>query len=165
MKKSKPQPPVLPADDGVANVTHLDALDLTTPFTKISSDIAHWTERYAKALGRLLRAEAYRKRTQAELFLEIKKTQLEGGKYPSEEVAKAALQSNPRFIDAQEAEIDAEVARVRINGICEALRAKKDALVSLGADVRAERGGDPRIRDVEHTRARQTGQRPIGDND
>lgn len=132
--------------DEVAQVVQVDSLDVDGHFNRLPADIARWTERYADALGRALRAEARQRRTFAELFLEYKATLLENGKNMSEEVAKYKTRCNPKYVEAQDAEIDAEVARVRIEGVLNALRAKKDALVSLGAGMRAEMNANPSIR-------------------
>jgi hypothetical protein len=48
---------------------------------------------------------------------------------------------------AERAVIDAEDARGRAAGMVDALVAKKEMLISLGADLRSEKEGDPSIRD------------------
>jgi len=147
--KNPPKPKPLPTDP-VEDVTRVDVTALDNDFTQLPAQIAHTTERYAAALGRLMRAETHRKQVEAELFLEFKKTPLEGGKYPSEEICKAMVRQHPRFHSAQEQEIDTEVARVRLHGLVEALRAKRDALVSLGAGQRLDKQGEVNLRDPEH---------------
>ena len=143
----KTKEPVQQPQDEVQQAVQVDVDTLDEHFKMLPAGIAHWNERYANARGRQLRAEARRKRTYAELFLEIKKTPLENSKYPSEVVADLQVKIDPRYVEAQEAEIEAEVACVRLYGVVEALRAKRDALVSFGANVRAERSGEPLIRE------------------
>ena len=68
----------------------------------------------------------------------------------------AQQQRAQQSVDALEAEnrqktewalqLAAEVDLVRAKGVCEAVRTRKDMLVSLGAQVRAEMGGEPSVR-------------------
>ena len=144
----------------VNEVTHIDPLQLQDAFIRVPADLARWTERYAQSLRRALRTEATRKRVFAERFLDIKTTPIDGMKGPSEAVIKMKVETDDLYMEAVDNEIDAEVERMRTHGIVEAIRGKKDALISLGAHVRAEMGDSPRIRgehrgahDVERTRA------------
>ena len=49
------------------------------------------------------------------------------------------------------AEVRAEVERVRVKGVCDAIIAKREALISLGAHVRKEMEHDPRTRERQRT--------------
>lgn len=141
MADKKPKP-----DIDTAPSFEVDPDRLNDHFAKVASELASLTGNFAKALGRQLRAEAARKRLFAELFLEFKSTLLENGKSPSEEVAKQKVILDPRYQDAIEMEIDAEVSRARWWGLCDAMRTKRDAIVSLGAQVRSELEGEPSLR-------------------
>ncbi len=163
MKKiKKAMPPDLSKSDldTIEEVVSIDALRLQDAFIRVPADLARWTEKYAQSLRRALRTEATRKRVFAERFLDIKTTPIDGMKGPSEAVIKMKVETDDLYMEAVDNEIDAEVERMRTHGIVEAIRGKKDALISLGAHVRAEMGDSPRIRgehrgahDVERTRA------------
>lgn len=59
----------------------------------------------------------------------------------------ALVASNPMVVQAKRAVIDAAEQKEKCAGMVDALMTKKDMLVSLGADIRAEKHGDPSIRD------------------
>jgi hypothetical protein len=65
----------------------------------------------------------------------------------TEKDADSRVELDPRWQDAQEAEIAAEVEREKMKGAVAALVAKKDMLVQLGANQRAELERDPVIRE------------------
>jgi hypothetical protein len=66
----------------------------------------------------------------------------------------ALVATNPSVVKAKRVVIDAAEQKEKCAGMVEALQAKQSMLVSLGADIRAEKNGDPSIRD----------NRPGGDN-
>lgn len=55
--------------------------------------------------------------------------------------------SNPMVVNLKRKLIDATEAKEKAAGMVESLMAKRDMLVSLGADIRAEKHGDPSIRE------------------
>lgn len=65
----------------------------------------------------------------------------------TEKDADARVEVDDRWQAAQDAEIVAEVEREKMKGAVAALAAKKDALVQLGANYRAELERDPVIRE------------------
>lgn len=60
---------------------------------------------------------------------------------------RALVVTNPVYRKIRERVIEAEEERDRAGAFVEAMRAKSSMLVSLGADVRAEREGDISIKD------------------
>jgi hypothetical protein len=139
--------------------TQIEPLYLEEEFVRLPADIAFWTERYAQAYHYALDRELYRKTMYGKLYSEHS-TALAvgrvGARGPSVELIKAAVEQDPMYIAACQEENNAESAKVRLYGVVEALRAKKDALVSIGAQRRAEMSGDPMIRrDAAIARAKQ----------
>lgn len=160
------------AERSVEDTVKVDPLTLDDEFARIASDLAYWSARFAAVLKRHLVSKARRKRIHAELYLEIKNTPPDDGKRVTEDGVKAQIEVHERYQEAVENEIDAEVERERLYGVTEALRAKKDALISLGANRRAEMDGNPRIRsehrgarDVEATRRDADDEIEIEDDD
>lgn len=65
----------------------------------------------------------------------------------------ALVASNPMVVQAKRTVIDAAEQKEKCAGMVDALMTKSQMLISLGADIRAEKNGDPSIRE-----------RPVGDN-
>lgn len=134
----------------------LDPLFLEEEFVRVVPDLAFWNEQYALAYRRHLDAELDRKTLYGRLYMEHQ-AKLEmsrtGTRKPTVGEVESAVTTDPSYVAAKHAENVADGERVRLLGICEALRAKKDMLVSLGAHQRAEMGHDPSIRKqvaIEH---------------
>ncbi len=131
---------------------------LDEEFKRLPGDLAYWGERYAQALRLHLDAKAGAKVTRAKRELEIReKLRSEAptdAKGKPERVTEGAvtcsLESDDQVIDADTAERIAEVEVQRIKVILDAIRAKRDMIIQLGAQYRAEMERDPSLR----TRAR-----------
>lgn len=132
---------------------------LEEEFVRLPSDIAFWSERYAEAYFHFLDRESYRKELYGRLYVEHNKALSMGRmgtRGPTVGEIDAAVLQDPLHAAARKEENQAEAAKIRLFGVMEALRAKKDALVSIGATRRAEMSGDPMIRrDAAIERARQ----------
>jgi hypothetical protein len=59
----------------------------------------------------------------------------------------ALVATNPMVVKAKREVIDAAEKKERCAGMVEALIAKRDMLIQCGSDIRAEKKGDPSIRD------------------
>ena len=130
----------------VLEAVSVDPLDLQEEFRKIPSLLAQYNEEYAIALRRWLRCKAEVDRTHARLYLEAREVAEELGEKVTEGSLKATIEAKQAYIDAVDARIAAEVQKVRLGGILDALSAKKDALISMGANMRAEMSGQPHLR-------------------
>lgn len=126
----------------VKDAVEIEPLALQEEFIRVPSDLAHWNERYAHTLRSYLLAKAEVKELEARLSLEYRET-LEK---PTERAIETSVDADSRMVEARLRLIEAEVAKVRTDGVLEAIRAKRDALVSLGAHIRAELQGDPSLR-------------------
>ena len=139
----------------VQEVTSIDPLLIEEHFSRLPGDLARYNELYAQALRKHLRAKRTLDKEWARIYLETR----EGGEKMSEATLKARVEIDDDYQAARMAAIEAEVDKARIGGIVEAIRAKKDALISIGAGIRAEMSGSPSIRerhrgarDVEESR-------------
>lgn len=153
------------------DAVRLEPLALEEEFVRIPSDIAYWTSRHARAIGAHLRATARKKRlwgllrVQAQRELEEEELErctikvshdgkVEGPakppkkyKDPTVDAIDARVESYPEWRTATDDEADAEVERERLKGAVLALIAKRDMLVQMGANHRAEMERDPVIRE------------------
>lgn len=130
----------------VLEAVSMDPLDLEAEFKRIPALLAQYNEEYAVALRRWLRAKAEVDRTHARLYLEAREIAEEMGEKTTEGSLKATIESKQAYIDAVDARISSEAQKVRVGGILDALSAKKDALISIGAHMRAEMSGQPHLR-------------------
>lgn len=129
---------------------------VTTPeaineeYTRLTSDVAYWNERYARATETYLLAKAERERTEGRLLCDAEMVAELGerlGKKPTVDQIKGEILVDPKFEEAKTAEIAAEVERIRCRGAVEALATKRDMLVSLGATLREDMKRELLIRD------------------
>lgn len=126
---------------------------LDEEFKRLPADLAYWGERNAVALREHLDAKANAKIVRARRELEIREklrseapTDAKGkAERVTEGSVTCALESDDQVIEADVAERISEVEVVRIKVILDAIRSKKDMLVQLGAQYRAEMAGDPSL--------------------
>ncbi len=130
----------------------IDQLQLDKEFRRLPALLAIANEEYAEALGYHLRTKYRVKRIYAKRYLELRIEMAEEGTKVTEKNLEHRTETDDQYQKAVARSIAADVERSRAWGKCEALRAKRDALVSLGANVRAEMQGDPSIRDRERRR-------------
>jgi hypothetical protein len=141
-------------DSAVDAAVSIDPLDLQDEFRRIPADLARFNELYARALRRFLKSKARTEQVFSLVYLETR----EGGAKATEAQIKAEVAMDDRYNSALEERIEAEVEKTRLGGILDALMAKKDSLISMGANLRAEMAGNPSIRD------RQKGYRDVQDS-
>lgn len=134
----------------------IDPLQLQQEFAEVAAELAYWNAQYADALGRQLLAKIDREKLAGQLFFD-KRQELhdkDDGRV-TEAAIKAAIEIDSQYNVARSEEADAQAEAVRLKGVAEAVRTKRDMLVSLGAHVRAEMEGDPSIRS-QHRNAHMT---------
>ena len=130
----------------LADCVQMEPLAIEEEFVRMPADLAYWNERYATAYKGLALAEQRRRKLEALLRIEYREKMLADQKKPTESMVDAAVATDDRMLAARDDQIMAEVEKVRIQGVCEAVRCKKDMLISMGAHMRAEMNGDPTIR-------------------
>lgn len=136
----------LEVDDFLHDCVNVDPLFVKEEFTRVAYDLAYWNERYAVAYRAWLKAKINERRTLAFADARIRARFTDEGVKPTEPMVAAEVSVDDAVYAAQLASMEAEVEKVRLHGVVDAVRSKKDALVSIGAHVRAEMAGDPAIR-------------------
>jgi hypothetical protein len=126
--------------------------DIDAEFRALSSDVY-----YVGALW----ADAQRNAAQAKVALDValatsrrmvtEVLQAEGSK-TTERAIDAEVDLDPDVHRARLYLLDMEHEEAKVRALVDALRAKKDMLVSLGAHIRAEMQGDITIRNPQHNR-------------
>lgn len=131
----------------MARSVGVDDFDLQAEFVRLPADLAFWGAQYAEAFRAWNLAKLELERLSAQLSLEIRDA-LQGqakGRVTLGEIEQVLHASEPYQV-ARRAEIEAEAEKVRLYGVVDAVRAKREMLVSLGAQQRAEMANDPMVR-------------------
>lgn len=131
--------------DYLESVARIDPLNLNDEFVRLPSDLAYCNARYADALRDHLLAKLKLAQVVAHLRILKRETLGRTNNKVTESMVDSAVETSEEYITVYTTHVELEIEMVRWKGYAEALRAKKDALISLGAQVRAEMSGDPRI--------------------
>jgi len=146
----------------------IEPLMIQEEFVRVPRDLAYWNQRYSDAYERLLTAKHEWERTKATAELRIRavnedamaveaettpddakpkpaKGRARGGGLTEAAVAARLLLDDAVYA-ARVAYIAAEAEKNHLAGVLDAVRSKRDAVVSIGAHIRAEMQGDPAIR-------------------
>jgi hypothetical protein len=136
----------LEVEDYLADSVQIEPMALQEEYVRIAPDIAYWNARYSKALEMFLRSKIDLDTTEARQYIAHRERMLNAGAKVTKAQIEAAVTTDQQVIEARMLLVAAEVEKNRLNGVCEAVRTKRDMLVSLGAHVRAEMQGDPSLR-------------------
>ncbi len=132
----------------------IEPLALTEEFVRLPADLAYWSEQHASAYRYALERELYRKTLEGKLYsehqLRLAAGRIGAGRGPTVDEVKSAIAQDPSYIAARAEENEADSARVRLLGVVEAIRAKREMIVSLGAHLRAEMQHDPLLRTQQY---------------
>lgn len=138
-------------DDYLRGCVRIDPANINDEFVRLPSDYALWNERYRTALERSLLAEAEVKRVHAGLYLRGGARVMPTGKPATVDWIKAMIEDDPDYQQAVADAIRAEADVAHVKGVLEAIRTKREALVSIGANIRQEMQHDPAVRDRTRT--------------
>lgn len=143
----------------VESVT-IDPLALQEEFVRMPPDLAYWNERYSAAYRDFMIAKFNRDQVYARLYM-IKREQLMNeaeeiaaakkgkAKAPTVSDIEGAVLLDEEYTTTKLKEIELEAQKVRFYGVLDALRTKRDMLISTGAHIRKEMDHDPVIRDQQ----------------
>lgn len=128
------------------DVFEIDSVNLNDAFCRQPAELAYWNGEYAKAYRAAAAAKANEKQVRA-ATREVVRERLMAmrGKATLPDI-DSALEIHEDVVEATEQTTEADYEKVRIFGIVDAIRAKKDMLISVGAQLRAEMEHDPSIR-------------------
>lgn len=139
-------------DSYLASCVEIEPLAIEEEFVKISSDLAYWGERYARAVNDFLKAKENCRRVEGRLHLECKSCLQAASekKAPTVGDIESAVITHPDMMEAKDAEIAAEDVKTHLDRTLDAIRCKKDMLIQIGARQRVELEHDPVIRERMH---------------
>lgn len=142
--QSRFDPDVLPED--VAEAVEINTATINRHMEEVPGLLAYWNERLAVQSREVARLKAARERAEAALHKQIRADMVFSGAKPTEAKVQAEVVLHEGYQIARERESNAAIEKSRLSGVFEAIRAKKDMLISLGANYRAEMDHEPRIR-------------------
>lgn len=116
-------------------------------YVRLPADLAFWNARYADAQQAYLDSKAELDILERELYMVVREDLEASGGKVTEKMVDSAMALSEVWKDARRALAKAEGEKHRLFGKLDAVRAKRDMLISLGAHLRAEMQGDPRLRD------------------
>lgn len=140
---------------------NIDPLFLKEEFVRIPGDLAYWNSQFAKAHREFLLAKLRANEIASTQRIILR----------ADNVRKLTVDDMNSLVDedidvrtARADLVEKEYERERIKGIVDAIRTKRDMVVSLGAHIRIEMGGDPMIRD-QHRQYSESRRRSHDDED
>lgn len=154
----EPQKPALIDRSGeldayLRQCVNINPEDIQGEFVRVSGYLAYWNTKYAEAMKNHLHAKIDTKVLASRLDPIVRQALTAAGAKLTEAMVKAAIVEHEQMVEAERYEADCEVQKNLHFGYLDAIRAKRDMLISLGAHLRAEMEGDPLIR--EQARARR----------
>lgn len=130
---------------------------ITEEYQRLPGDLAYYNAQLAQATRAYLAAKRAVEKTEARLTLKYGHSseahlKPEGWKKPNDAIVDALVQEDEEMEVAAQLLIEAEAERARLIGVVEAVRAKREMIVSLGAHLRIELQGDPILREQAASR-------------
>ena len=127
---------------------------LNEEFVRLPADTYWWGCRYVDACKAYQEADLLYDSTRSQIRLTIRIAAEAGSKKLTAEQVEDMLNGTVEFKKVRVARFESELARDKLKAVCEALRAKRDCLVQLGAQERAEMASSPHINAAEYVNKR-----------
>jgi len=116
----------------------VDDVALNEEYIRLSADYAFWSSKYADSRRTHAISKLNRETVRSTLRIAHREELAEDNNRVTESMVTSAVDIDPKWIGSKHNEIDAETDMVRLSGILEALKTKREMLISLGAHARAE---------------------------
>lgn len=123
----------------------IDEVDIQAEFCRLPGDLAYYASQLAEAARRRDMAKFNMERVYSRTLLEEKAAAAISGTKLTVADTEARVVTSDAYEQARLEMIECEAAKAAAYGVLDAIRAKRDMLVSLGATQRAERASDPQI--------------------
>jgi len=127
---------------------------LDEEFMRQPADLAYWGARFKTVLQKFKLADAKAKRVRKQRYLEIREEiketarQVAKGKITVDDLktrVEAAVENDPAVLEAEVESITAEAEKEEMRIFLDAVKSKRDMLIQLGAQYRAELERDPAL--------------------
>lgn len=136
-----------------------DWLSLNKELVRLPADLAYYGFKSSQAEREFMYAQADFERTEASLRIRLREDLAGGGstRGPTESMVDAAVKTHERYHTAYIALIEAECKQKDLRRVVDDIKVKRDALMAIGQNVRAEMQADPVVRKQNEAR-RSAGQ-------
>jgi len=124
----------------------IEPMALEEEFIRVPSDLAYWGARFADAQRDAALAKLRRDEVEAAIDAEHRTVAASSGEKVTEKVIASRVAQDDRMKAVEIELIDADARAQRARAFCDAVRAKRDMVIALGSQVRAEMAADPSIR-------------------
>lgn len=142
----------------------IEPLALEEEFIRTPSDLSYWNEQYAAAFVAWKKSKLAREQIWNLLYRELGSdgsiVARPGSRGVTVADVEAATITDVRYLVSCTAEIVAEGEKVRLAGIMETLRTKRDMLISLGAHMRSTMQQGITLHTPEYIEQRELVSRP-----
>lgn len=128
--------------------------DIENDLMQISARTAFWGAVLAERTEAYLNAEHQRKLVESREFLKFKAKEGDGKRMTVDELASKVKETSD-YNDARVTEIKAEASMMKARAVCDAMRAKREALMTLGNFRIQEMKSDPALRD-DHAKLKRS---------
>jgi hypothetical protein len=129
------------------DAVRIEPMAIEEEFVRMPGDLAYWNEQYAQATSRYLRTKAEAARLDGKLRKAARQKLLDANVKPTESQVEAEVVGSVEHEEMTERLIETEVDALRLKGVVDAIRTKRDMLIQVGAHLRAEMERDPAIRE------------------
>jgi len=144
--QAKPDPRV-PDPDYLKECVSIFPEQIQEEYVRLPADLAYWNARYAEAQKELMIAKVELDILERELYPVVRQELESGGQRVTEKMIESGIGQSSLWTDAKRRVANAEGEKAKHYGTLDAVRTKRDMLVSLGAHIRAEMQHDPTLRD------------------
>ncbi len=117
--------------------TKINEDDINGDFIRLPGDLAYWNQKAALAHKAMLKAKTNVEFIESKLYLKIRQ---EAETKLTEAHLNAMVITDPSYQEAKNILDEAESTKAELAGVVDAIRSKRDCLISLGANMRAEFG-------------------------
>lgn len=128
--------------------TSIDHLNLNEEFIRVPGDVAYWGEQHAKAIRAHHEAKNAEEEVRAGLWEQAKMRAEAGSKTkPTQKDISSIIDRQDAMKEAKAQVILTEFRKECVKGWLDAVRAKREMLVTIGANMREEMRHDLKVRE------------------
>lgn len=130
----------------------IEPMAIQDEFIRVPADLAYWSESHSNLYREWQLAKFAREQEWGAAMARARaslSSEKQGGRGPTVDQVEAEAVNDPKYVEAKRNEVYLEAETKRLVGMVDAVRTKRDMLVSLGAHIRAEMEHEPTIRERE----------------
>lgn len=130
----------------------IEPMAIQDEFIRVPADLAYWSESHSNLYREWQLAKFAREQEWGAAMARARaslSSEKQGGRGPTVDQVEAEAVNDPKYVEAKRNEVYLEAETKRLVGMVDAVRTKRDMLVSLGAHIRAEMEHEPLIKESD----------------